>query len=361
MLGNGVVDTLVLGAPDVLAILDKVGRNEFMDVLILRMQNAFRKDAADDALRSPVRSGFSRTRHSEALLEWMPHQHGADGMTIKAVSYSPHNTHEYDLPTVLATVSRYDDAAGRLVAIADGVILTAMRTGAASAVASTLLADPASKVLGIVGAGTQAVTQVHALSRRFEFDSVLVFDTVAARTKTFEQRAGFSGLQFKAASAEEILKTADIICTATSVAPGAAPVLPESKFLPHLHVNAVGSDVRGKRELPSRLLEHASVFPDHVEQAMAEGESQYAPQSSIRSSLSQLCAAPTQALGFRSSTTVFDSTGHALEDHVALDVLIDFARELKIGSTANLQHFPVDPFDPYCRVSRLASPRWSID
>ncbi|PRY17649.1 ornithine cyclodeaminase family protein [Pseudosporangium ferrugineum] len=353
------METLVIGAYDVLAILDKVGRSEFMDALILRLQDAFRKGADDSSLRSPARSGFARASHSDALLEWMPHQHGADGLTLKTVSYSPHNVSENDLPTVLGTIVRYNDSAGRLEAIADAVILTAMRTGAASALASTLLADPGSRVLGIVGAGAQAVTQVHALSRRFAFDSVLVFDKVTERAMSLERRAGFTGLRFEVAPVEEIVKSADVICTATSVAPGSGPVLPGSEFLPHLHINAVGSDVRGKRELPDGLLERALIFPDHFEQAMAEGECQYAPKSNIRLDLTQLCAAPAEAVAFRPSTTVFDSTGHALEDYVALDVLIDYARELKIGETADLQHCSADPLDPYCRVSKLAAQRQS--
>ena len=75
-------------------------------------------------------------------------------MTIKVVAYQPLNSLTAGFPTIVASASLYDFATGHLVALADGVFLTALRTGAASAVVSRILAHPDSTTVGLVGAGS---------------------------------------------------------------------------------------------------------------------------------------------------------------------------------------------------------------
>ena len=86
-------------------------------------------------------------------------------VVIKVVGYHPKNPKNFNLPTILSSISSYDTKTGHLMGIADGVLLTALRTGAASAVASELLAKPESTTLGLIGCGAQSITQLHALSR----------------------------------------------------------------------------------------------------------------------------------------------------------------------------------------------------
>jgi len=94
----------------------------------------------------------------------------------------------------MATNSLYDVRDGHLIAVIDGVFATAVRTGAASAVASKLLAHPESKTLGLIGAGAMAVTQAHALSRIYDFDAVLIHDIDPAVEKTFAKRVSALGI-----------------------------------------------------------------------------------------------------------------------------------------------------------------------
>ena len=61
-------------------------------------------------------------------------------VVIKVVGYHPHNPGKFNLPTILSSISSYDTTTGHLKGIADGVLLTALRTGAASAVASKVMA-----------------------------------------------------------------------------------------------------------------------------------------------------------------------------------------------------------------------------
>ncbi|TDC81666.1 ornithine cyclodeaminase family protein [Micromonospora sp. KC606] len=326
-----------------------VGHDELMSRIIERLFTGLAAAGLTDQ-QSPPRGGFTRGETATGVLEWMPFHEPGRGVTIKTVAYSPANPTEFQLPTILGNVARYDDVTGRLVAIMDAVLLTAMRTGAASAVASRLLANPRSRVVGMVGAGAQAITQVHALSRVFDLREVLVWDTTPAHLESFAARVAFTGLDVRAATTEELFARADIICTATSSPRGHGPVLPERGHREHLHINAVGSDLAGKTELPKGLLDRAFVCPDHLEQASREGECQQMGGRNPGPGLAELCADPAQAVAYQSQLTVFDSTGIAVEDHLALDVFLELAEEFGLGNQIQLEYHPTDTLNPYANL-----------
>ncbi len=73
-------------------------------------------------------------------------------------------------------------------------------------------------------------------------------------------------------SSEHLGAEADIICTATSADSGQGPIFEDLALQPWVHINAVGSDFRGKVELPLSLLKRSFVCPDLRIQAMQEGE-----------------------------------------------------------------------------------------
>jgi ornithine cyclodeaminase/alanine dehydrogenase len=345
-------ETLVIGSDDVARIIDVQGRDNLMDLLIERLREAFAEMARGNGV-TPPRDGFVRCVGESGVLEWMPHHEPGRSVTIKTVAYTPRNPEELGLPTILGTVSRFDDVTGQLVAIADGVVLTAMRTGAASALASSLLAEEDSRVVGMVGTGAQAVTQLHALSRVFGIKRVLVHDLDPRHAASYSRRVAFLGLDVRTAELAEIESVADILCTATSVPVNRGPVISGTSLRPHVHVNAIGADLIGKTELPVEFLRNSLVCPDHLGQARREGECQQLPGQEVGPDLPTLCANPELAKQYRSRQTVFDSTGFALEDHVALDVLLELAVEHGIGRRIALEHLPEDALDPYAR-SRTA-------
>lgn len=114
---------------------------------------------------------------------------------IKVVGYHPSNPSKFNLPTIISTISEYDTNSGHLCAVIDGVLATAIRTGAASAVASKLMAHPESSTLGLIGCGTQAVTQLQALSLCFKIERVLIYDIDPNALSSFEKRC--SALKFR--------------------------------------------------------------------------------------------------------------------------------------------------------------------
>ncbi|QNE17025.1 ornithine cyclodeaminase family protein [Kribbella qitaiheensis] len=341
------MDTWLLCQDDMVRLLNVVGRDALMQRMISTLEAGFTELGHGRRAESPMRTGFTRTGDIPGVIETMPHRDPGLGVTVKTVSYSPRNVADHHLPTILGTVSRIDDNTGRLVALADGVLLTALRTGAASAVATRRLAHPDSQVVGLIGAGAQAVTQLHGLSQVMDIKQVLVFDIEEQHAKSFLSRAAFLGLDLEFASPERVLAESDVLCTATSVPVGAGPVFPDGEHRPHLHINSLGADEIGKTELPVSLLRRALVCVDHREQARNEGECQQLAEDEIGPSLAYLCAHPEEWAHHRQTLTVFDSTGVAFEDHLALDVIMAAAEELGLGTKMSIECRPDDVLDPY--------------
>ena len=341
------METWVLSRHDVAEVVAAVGRDALMRRIIDRLAQGLAQVGRGERHLSPLRGGFERHTPQPGVWEWMPHREPGEHITLKTVGYSPANPARFDLPTIVGTVARYDDTTGALTALMDGVLLTALRTGAASAVASRLLARPDSRTLGLIGAGAQAVTQLHALSLVFPLERVLVWDSEAAHRAGFARRAAFTGVPVEIAPPPTIAAQADLITTATSVPAGQGPVLPDANTRPHLHINAVGADLVGKTELPLSLLRRAHVHADHPEQALREGECQRLPARDLAPALADLCADPERAAPHQGALTVFDSTGFALLDALAMEVFLEVAAERDLGMRLPIEHHPADALDPY--------------
>jgi L-lysine cyclodeaminase len=343
--------TLLLGPSDLRALVEGVGLDTLMDELIHALTVALREFDAS-LFQVPKREGFavaSDTRPAGAL-GWMPALRRGDTLTLRVAGSLPGNRAELGLPTLMATHGVYDVRTGHLMALMDGVFATALRTGAASAVASRCLAMPDSQVLGLVGCGAQAVSQLHALSRVFRLEQVLVHDVDPDAARSFVRRVAFLGLDVRPTLLPDLEARADILCTQTTVAPGAGPVISGHAMRPHVHVNAVGADQAGKVELPLALLRKSLVCPDFPAQARVEGECQQLHPDQIGPDLATVVQQPEEFQGWRERNTVFDSTGHALEDHVVTRLLLEHARRMGLGTLLALEGVGADPLDPYAMV-----------
>jgi len=339
-------DALVVSSRDLTRIVERIGVHRLMDDLIVALADALQRyDTA--ATQVVKRSGFTYAHPRPGVLEWMPAMEVGRQAVLKVVSYNPGNPEAYGMPTIVSTISLYDIATGRLLALLDGMLPTAVRTGAASAVASTVLARPDSGVVGLVGCGAQAVTQLHALSCRFDIRGVLVYDIDARVGESFAERVAFLDLPVRVAPRDVLERESDIICTATSVEPGKGPVIEADHCQSWVHVNAVGSDLPGKTELPLALLRRSLVCPDFVEQALVEGEAQLLTRDDLGPSLPDLVKGGEEYAIWRDRPTVFDSTGFALEDVVIAELLMDYASRLSVGQRLPLQGLDGDPHDPY--------------
>lgn len=343
------MDTTVLSAPDIGLLVQKVGLDTLMDELIGRLASALEQYDGKVCL-TPPRDGFQyKDERHMGLVEWMPAMLAGEKVTVKIVGYHPHNPDRWQLPTILSTVSVFDVNTGHLMGLADATFLTALRTGAASALASRALARTNSSTLGLIGCGAQACTQLHAISRLFDLERVLIHDVDEATTRSFAARVARLGLraEIRPADLESLVGGSDILCTATSVDVGMGPVFPDRGLPSWLHINAIGADFPGKVEVPRSVLERAFVCPDFLEQALKEGECQQLCREDIDATLVDVMKHPARYAAQREALTVFDSTGWALEDQVAMETLLDFAGDLGLGERVRLESISADPKDPY--------------
>ena len=298
------METLIVGPQDLRRLVEIEGPDLIMDEMIAALTAALATiSATKKELR--LRDGFHCGEPHPGVLEWMPHMPRDGRPTVKIVGYNPSNPTFGRFPTVVSTVSQFDHSTGHLEALIDGVFLTALRTGAAWAIASRVLARPNSSVIGLIGCGAQAVTQLHALSRIFPLRTALAFDINPLASQSLQRRADFIPVDIREARLQEIASTCDIICTATTVTPHCGPVLTGEALQGHVHINAVGSIYPTK----SKYLVGPSIqcsLPDFLAQALVEGECQQLRPDEIGSDLIDLvrrardfCASARSSDGLR--------------------------------------------------------------
>ncbi|MEU0240457.1 ornithine cyclodeaminase family protein [Nocardiopsis sp. NPDC006198] len=340
------VPTRVLDVDAVAAIVADVGLETLYDLAIERLTTVLATETPSH-VEMKERDGFTLTWPQLGLLEWMPAVRHGTTVSVKLVGYNPHNPTKFQLPTIMSTLYAFDYESGHLRTIMDGTFATAVRTGAASVVASRILAHSDSSVLGLVGCGVQAVTQLHALARAFPLAEVLVHDPLPHAEASFAARARFPSGVIRAAPLAEVERQADILCTMTSVMPGQGPVIDGTAMKPFAHINAVGSDMPGKTELPQSLLRDSVVCPDKTEQALAEGECQQLDLAEIGPPLPNLLQDPGRYASLKKVRTVYDSTGLALQDLAMVELFEELAGQARAGHDINLEASAGDPYDPY--------------
>lgn len=340
--------TLLLKEKDLHKLIYIVGIDVIMDLLISSLEEEIR-NYDHIQLKIPVRSGFNYKLPDPGLVEWMPiYQSGSD-IVIKLVGYHPNNPTKYQIPTIASTISSYNTSKGHLQGLMDGVLPTALRTGAASAVATKYLAHSSSSTLGLIGCGAQSITQLHAITRILPIEKVFIFDIDSNSQSTFRDRIKLLNIncQIIDSSIQEIVNKSDVISSQTSIGIGEGPLFEDLTTKSHLHINAVGSDFPGKLELPVDLLKDAFVCPDFLEQALQEGECQQILKGFIGPELYQVVQYPVQHETYRNHVSVFDSTGWALEDMVVFNLFMDLAKKHNVGEHVQIEYVPDDAKNPY--------------
>jgi ornithine cyclodeaminase len=231
------------------------------------------------------------------------------------------------LPTVQAVVVWFDATTGRPVALLDGATITAMRTGAASGVATRLLARPDAATLAMIGAGGQAEWQVRAVLAARPIREVLVHARHAEGRDAFADRmAAATGVAVRAvASAREAVEAADVVCCATT---STEPVFDAAWVRPGTHVNGVGAFRLGMVELPPGLFGRADVCAvDAMEAARAEaGDVMAAVEEGLvrEPDLIEIGTIGPDWVAGRApdAITVFKSVGLAIQDVAAAELAV---------------------------------------
>jgi len=251
---------------------------------------------------------------------------GASGFSVKLVTVVAENAAR-GLPTVQAVVVWFDAASGRPTALIDGPTLTAMRTGAASGVATRLLARTDASVTAIIGAGAQAEWQLRAVLAARPIRHFLVYARTPDAREAFARRMALEvGVEIVAVqSAEEAVRAADVVCCATT---SSTPVFDAAWLGDGAHVNGVGAFRLGMVELPSELFGRASIVAvDSREAAMAEaGDLVAAIQRGFvrEDALVEIGSVDPSWVAGRpaDAITVFKSVGLAIQDVAAAELIV---------------------------------------
>jgi alanine dehydrogenase len=235
--------------------------------------------------------------------------YAANVLGAKLVTFYPANT---GVPTHHAIIALFRPETGEPLALMDGRLITEMRTAAASAVATALLARADAAVLAILGSGVQAASHLEALRLVRPIREVRVWSPRHAAR--FAARHGVHA----AASAEEAVRGADLIVTATSAT---TAVLRGAWVAPGAHVNAVGACRPDWRELDDDLLRRARIWVDSRDAALQESGDVIAGSDRLVGEIGSVAGGALPGRSSAGEVTVFKSLGVAVEDLVAAELV----------------------------------------
>ena len=309
--------TLFLREADVKALLT-------MDATLAALEAAFREWAAGRASNQPRRrvavgatlATMSAALPATALMGLKAYTHGAAGARF--------------------WVTLFDAADGRPRALIEADWLGRLRTGAVSGLATKYLARPDASVFTVIGAGTQALTQVLAVAAVRPLREIRVFSRDAGHRETFaDQLAGTLDVRVRPMDRlRDAVDGADIVTTITSAK---QPIFPGEWLQAGQHLNVCGSNYPDRREVDGRTIARADLLvADDVDAARLEaGDLILAEREGLLSwgrviSLRDVVAGKT---GQRqpSDVTVFKSVGLAIEDLAAGSIVLQQAEARGIG------------------------------
>lgn len=268
----------------------------------------------------------------------------SDALGAKIVSVFAGNAAR-GLPTIHALVIVVDAETGRPVAAMDGTYLTALRTGAASGVATDLLARPDASVVAIFGAGAQARTQLEAVCTVRNVRQVWVYDVVAdsvtAYVEEMKKRGHPIPADIRAASSPaQAVREADIICTATT---SRTPVFNDADLKPGVHINGIGSYTPEMQEVPAETVARARVVLDSRLASLAEAGDLIIPlkqgliqEKDIHGEIGEVAAGKIPGRQSAEEITFFKSVGVAVQDVAVATLILRRATELGLGVEAEL-------------------------
>jgi len=275
-----------------------VGRLLSMEEVIPAMERAL-ADFSSGTVVQPVRTMLPVAEH-QGFLGLMPAYTGS-ALGAKLVAFYPRNT---SVPTHHATILLFEPETGEPLVTMDGRLITEVRTAAVSAVATDHLARATASVLAIIGSGVQARSHLEALRLVREFREVRVWSP--RRAAAFAEEHGVDA----AASAEEAVRGADVVVTATT---SPTPVLSGEWLSPGAHINAVGAPRPDWRELDDEVLRRANVYVDSREAAMKESGDVIAAKEVV-AEIGEVISGAEQGRRSLEEVTLFKSLGLAVED-----------------------------------------------
>jgi ornithine cyclodeaminase/alanine dehydrogenase-like protein (mu-crystallin family) len=332
-----------------------LNRKEIRQTLTMAMAIELMNDAfialTQGSIDVPLRTSVSNARgtmlYKPALMQ------SANLFGMKAVSVFPSNV-EAQLPVTTGLMLINDAKTGLPVSLMDAEYLTALRTGAASGLATRLLANPETKTAALFGTGGQAACQLQAMLEVLPLKTVHVFSRTKANAEEFclkHQPVSNHGATcvLKPATSRDVLRECGLITTVTT---SKSPVFRDEEISAGVHINGVGSFTPDRAEIPAQTICRGNVFVDHREAALREaGDIVMAMQSGTSSSTDDESNLPANfspveigevLLGeqpgriAKEQLTIFKSVGNAAQDIVCAAEIINIAQTRNLGQVIDL-------------------------
>jgi ornithine cyclodeaminase len=326
---------LVLSRADVESLLDP---GELIDALAVAMA-----DLSAGRASMPNRVA-AMVPERDGLLAAMPgYVPSLGALAAKLVTLFPRNA-DGPLPTHQALLGAFDPETGEPVALMDGTAVTALRTGAGSALSTRLLARADARVLAIAGTGVQARAHARAVALVRDFGELRVAGRSQEKAERLAQELRAAGLPARsAASYEEAMRGADVVCATTHAL---EPVVRREWLAPGAHVTSVGYNPDG-RELDDATVAGALVVVESRATALAPppagANDLIQPirdgvigEGHIHAEIGELVAGLRPGRSSDEQITLYKSVGVGVQDAAAAALVLARARERGMGTTVEI-------------------------
>jgi len=311
---------LLLTEADVQAILT-------MPMALELVEASFRRLADGTAVLHPRRR---LPMAGKGLLNYMAASDSAGGyMGLKIYTVSPSG--------VRFVVLLFNARSGEMCALVEADYLGQMRTGAASGLATRVMARENASRVGVIGTGLQARTQLAAVALARKLEWIRVFGRDVRRREEFakEMTARLAVPVAAVGSAEQAVRGSDIVIAVTTAT---RPVVEGRWLEPGMHLNAIGSNFAEKQELDAEAVGRCDVVAaDSIEQSKMEAGdliqsfgTDLSRWASVRE-LADIVADKVPGRTNQNQITLFKSNGLAIEDVVVAGRVYEIARERRMG------------------------------
>ncbi len=307
------------------------------DVLTI-LESAFRAQAANQ-IRMPLRTMATA---DNGILGAMPGSIAGDSAALgaKLVTFFPGNA-ATGVHTHQALIGLFDPRTGQPQAIMDGRFITEIRTAAASALATRVLARPDARIVAILGTGVQARAHIGALSEVMQIDELRVWGRAQTKAADVADFASKRGLRARIADTpSDACRGAGVVCTVTSARD---PILTSGDIESGTHVNAVGMGGPTARELPGELMARATIIVDSMDGALSESANIILamregrlPAKPTLTLLCDIIAGKAPGRRAQDDITIFDSLGIAIEDVACARLVYERASTRGVGTQLTL-------------------------
>jgi ornithine cyclodeaminase len=286
------------------------------------VRNAFIAAAEGEAISFPTLQGTGRdATHRFSVKAARINATGATGLKIGA--YWP-SSDGAGLSRGSSAMVFLDDTSGRIEALVQTSAANAYRTSAGAALSVDLLAAGNASALAVFGAGLQAFHGVMAIRDVRPITDVFIVNRSVERGEALVGRLRDLGISARCVPARTACENSQIMLTVTA---SRQPLFEDGWIKHGLHIACMGSDDRGKQELPVALLQRARLFADLVVQSTTVGEFQHvatevaAGQVSLRA-LGEVASGASVGRLSADEVTIFDSSGIALQDIFLAEMIL---------------------------------------